>query len=70
MGACPPDSSQLAMGINNGITVAVPVVSGKNVSGKTPPTLLTFDGTWSPDGRYIATASGDTTAVVWKVGGG
>ena len=30
-------------------------------------TATITDVAWSPDGRYIATASGDTTAVVWKV---
>jgi eukaryotic-like serine/threonine-protein kinase len=68
--ALPPDASKLAMGTFSGITVGVPVVSGSKVSWKTPPTLLTFDGTkpltndgskppaadvtWSPDGRYVA----------------
>lgn len=33
-------------------------------------TATITDVAWSPDGRYIATASGDTTAVVWKVDGG
>ena len=68
--ALPPDGSKLAMGIYNGISVGEPVISGKNVSWKTSPVLLTFDGakpltfdgskppvgdvTWSPDGRYVA----------------
>ena len=30
-------------------------------------TATITDVSWSPDGRYIATASGDNTAVIWKV---
>jgi serine/threonine protein kinase len=30
-------------------------------------TATITDVAWSPDGRYIATASGDTTVVVWRV---
>lgn len=68
--ALPPDASRLAMATFSGISVGVPVVSGKNAKWKTTPTLLTFDGTkpltvdgskpaagdvtWSPDGHYVA----------------
>lgn len=39
-------------------------------SGMHVHTATITDVVWSPDGRYIATASGDTTSVVWKVDGG
>jgi WD40 repeat protein len=33
-------------------------------------TATVTDVAWSPDGRYITSASGDTTVVVWLVDGG
>ena len=33
-------------------------------------TATVSDVAWSPDGRYITSASGDTTVVVWLVDGG
>jgi WD40 repeat protein len=30
-------------------------------------TATVTDVAWSPDGRFIASASGDTTIVVWQV---
>jgi len=39
-------------------------------SGEAKHTKAILDVEWSPDGRYIASASADNTAIVWKVDAG
>jgi serine/threonine protein kinase/WD40 repeat protein len=46
--------------------VRTPILSfpGNNEPGHS---ATAFDIAWSPDGRYLATASGDNTVLIWKV---
>ena len=46
--------------------VRTPILSfpGNNEAGHS---ATIFDIAWSPDGRYLATASGDNTVLIWKV---
>jgi len=77
-----PDGALLAVGNNKGVVYVWDVqMTGASASlgsvrapklfyagsGAAKHTKAILDVEWSPDGRYIASASADNTVIVWKV---